>query len=294
MLVQDKLQSGEHFTEVDRRIADYLLARGEGLRGETVRQIAARLYVAPSSVMRLAQKLGYDGFNALRDDYLKEIEYLSSHFRQLDPNYPFAKGDAEGVMIGKMLALHQEILADCRSLLTPAALRQAVDLLARARRICLFGTGTHMGVAADFVEKMAKIGREVCPISQTDLALWKALASGGDTCFILFSYTGETTAALSLARQLKKQGIPFIAVTSYGANSLSALGDCVLYLSTREKLTQNLGAFGTTVSMVFLLDLLYSCLFARDYDRSLVFKMPDTDLYDGRHSKNPILEDDAP
>ena len=43
MLVQDKLQSGEHFTEVDRRIADYLLARGEGLRGETVRQIAARL-----------------------------------------------------------------------------------------------------------------------------------------------------------------------------------------------------------------------------------------------------------
>ena len=206
MLVQDKLQSGEHFTEVDRRIADYLLARGEGLRGETVRQIAARLYVAPSSVMRLAQKLGYDGFNALRDDYLKEIEYLSSHFRQLDPNYPFAKGDAEGVMIGKMLALHQEILADCRSLLTPAALRQAVDLLARARRICLFGTGTHMGVAADFVEKMAKIGREVCPISQTDLALWKALASGGDTCFILFSYTGETTAALSLARQLKLAG----------------------------------------------------------------------------------------
>ena len=31
MLVQDKLQSGEHFTEVDRRIADYLLARGEGI-----------------------------------------------------------------------------------------------------------------------------------------------------------------------------------------------------------------------------------------------------------------------
>ena len=106
MLVQDKLQSGEHFTEVDRRIADYLLARGEGLRGETVRQIAARLYVAPSSVMRLAQKLGYDGFNALRDDYLKEIEVHSSLERL--PAYPsptWFPSESTNMVVGTTLTL---------------------------------------------------------------------------------------------------------------------------------------------------------------------------------------------
>lgn len=292
MLVQEKLQNREHFTEVDHRIADYILEQGAELKKETVRQIAAKLYVAPSSVIRLSRKLGYQGFNQLREDYLKEVEYLSSHFRQLDPNFPFEKGDGESVMIGKMLSLHQEILEDCRTLLTPEILKQAVDLLDKAERIFLFGSATHMGAGADFMEKMSKIGRDVCTLTHGDMAFWKALNSRENVCFVLVSYTGETVTAVQLARQLKKRGIPTIAITSYGNNSLSQACDCSLYLSTREKLIQNLGPFGTTLSLVFLFNLLYSDLFSRRYEECFRKKVSNARVYDGRHSSNPILEDD--
>lgn len=291
MLVQEKLQSRENFTQIDHRIADYILERGAELKKETVRQIAAKLYVAPSSVMRLARKLGYQGFNQLREDYLREVEYLSSHFRQVDPNFPFSPGDGEGIMIGKMLSLHQEILEDCRSLITPELLKQAADLLDSADEIYLFGSGTHMGVAEDFVEKMSKIGRSITPITQGDIAFWKALNSTPKTCFVLVSYTGETGTALHLARQLKKQGLPTIAITSYGNNSLSSACQCSLYLSTREKLIQNLGPYGTALSLVFLFNLLYSTIFARKYQENLQRKVTNARIYDGRHSSNPILED---
>lgn len=292
MLVQEKLQNRENFTQIDHRIADYILEQGTGLKKMTVRQIAAKLYVAPSSVIRLARKLGYQGFNQLREDYLREVEYLSSHFRRLDPNFPFSEGDREGVMIGKMLSLHQEILEDCRSLITPELLKQATDLLETADRIFLFGSATQMGAAADFVEKMSKIGRNVYPLTQGDMAFWKALNSTEKTCFILVSYTGETGTAVHLARQLKKRGIPTIAITSYGNNSLSSSCRSSLYLSTREKLIQNLGPYGTPLSLIFLFNLLYSNLFAREYEENLHRKVTNARIYDSRHSSNPILEDD--
>ena len=63
MLVKEKLQDRERFSDIDSRIADYMLERQERLREDSVRQIAKKLYVAPSSVIRFCQKLGYVGFN---------------------------------------------------------------------------------------------------------------------------------------------------------------------------------------------------------------------------------------
>lgn len=291
MLVHEKLRKGENFTQVDRLIADYLLAAGDSLRKETVREVGEKLYVAPSSVVRLCKKIGYRGFNEFKEAYLKEAVYLASHFQQLDANYPFRPGEEPEVLAGKMLALHQEILADCHALLSSESLRQAVELVAQSRVVYMFGSGTQMGVAADFAEKMSKIGRDVYPISQNDMIMWKAANAGPDHCFILISYTGETSTALHLARLLQKRKIPTIAITSYGSNTLSGLCRCSLYLSTREKLVKNLGPFGTTLSMVYLLDLIYSCIFSRDYQENLHRKITNAAIYDGRHSKNPVLED---
>ena len=58
MLVKEKLLDREHFSEIDERIADYMLERQEKLKEDSVRRIAKRLYVAPSSVIRFCQKLG--------------------------------------------------------------------------------------------------------------------------------------------------------------------------------------------------------------------------------------------
>lgn len=289
MLVLEKLENRENFTEIDTRIADHILRTGEGLKEESVRQISELLYVAPSTVIRFAQKLGYQGFEALKADYLKEITYLSSHFKEVNPNYPFAAGDTETVIIGKLLSLHEEILKDCRSLLTSEILASATKILMDAEVIYLFGTATQMGTAQSFVEKMGKIGREAYAIPQRDEIFWRSFGVKRKCCFILVSYTGETTTVIELARQLKRQNIPAIALTSYGNNTLSSLCTCCMYVSTREHLRDNIGPFGTPVSMQFLLDTLYSSFFVKHYEKNLKQKLEYNRLHDGRHSDNPIL-----
>ena len=290
MLVKEKLQNREYFSDIDSRIADYILDMEERLRDTSVRKMARELYVAPSTIIRFCQKVGYEGFNDLREDYLKEVEYLSSHFKSLDPNFPFDKGDKEITAAGKIEVLYEEILRDCRSLLTPEILKKAVDVIDRATEIYAFTLGPQMGLVEIFQDKMARVGKMVHACSRIGEGYYEASCCQETAAFIIISYTGETEIGLKITKKAKERGIPTIAITYYGNNSLSKVCDVCLYVSTREKLVKNLGTFGLNVSVMYLLDVLYAGYFNRDYDKHYQTKVKVARECDGRHSDNPILE----
>ncbi len=296
MLVKEKLQDRERFSDIDSRIADYMLERQERLREDSVRQIAKKLYVAPSSVIRFCQKLGYVGFNELREEYLKELLYLSSHFQTLDPNFPFDRQDKDMTVANKIGVLYEEIVRDCQSLLNPEVLGKVIRLLRAAPRIYICASSAQLGVAEVFRDKMMKIGRLVHICNQADEGFYHASYCEAGSLFFLISYTGETKRVLKAAKKVRERGLSSVAVTSYGSNTLSSMCAVSLYVSTREKLIKNLGAFGINVSVMYLLDVVYAGYFNRDYDQHLADKIKysseseEAGKREGRHSSNPILE----
>ena len=108
----------------------------------------------------------------------------------------------------------------------------------------------------------------------------------------MLSYSGETSGDLRIAQQAKSAGAPVIALTSFGRNSLAELADVTLHVSTREKLVEKLGCFGMSISTMLLLDVIYSCVLALDYDRNVINRVTVTRGYEiYRDSSNPILHD---
>ncbi len=290
MLVKEKLQNREYFSDIDSRIADYILDMKERLRDVSVRKMARELYVAPSTIIRFCQKVGYEGFNDLREDYLKEVEYLSSHFKSLDPNFPFDKGDREITVANKIEVLYEEILRDCKSLLEPETLKRAVDMIHRAGEIYVCTLGPQMGLVEIFQDKMARVGKMVHTSTRIGEGYYQACYCQKTAAFMIISYTGETNVGLKIGKKAKERGISTMAITSYGNNSLSEMCDVCLYVSTREKLVKNLGTFGLNVSVMYLLDVLYAGYFNRDYDSHYREKVKVAKECDDRHSDNPILE----
>ena len=290
MLVKEKLQNREYFSDIDCRIADYILDMQEKLQDKSVRKMAGELYVAPSTIIRFCQKVGYDGFNDLREDYLKEVEYLSSHFKSLDPNFPFDKRDKEITVANKIEILYEEILRDCRSLLEPETLKRAIDMMDRAPEVYVCTLGAQMGLGEIFQEKMARVGKMIHLCTRMGEGYFQACYCQDKTGFIIISYTGETQIGLKIGKKARERGFPTVAITSYGNNSLSRLCDVCLYVSTREKLIKNLGSFGFNVSVMYLLDVLYAGYFNRDYDRHYREKVKVSSEGEDRHSDNPILE----
>ena len=102
----------------------------------------------------------------------------------------------------------------------------------------------------------------------------------GDACFILISYTGETQNCIRMARKLNERNIDFITITSFGTNTLSSLSHCILHVSTREKIRNNLGTFSMNLSTLYLLDLLYSMYFSLNYEENKKKKIEISDEYE--------------
>ena len=82
MLIQDLLKNQDTFSDSEKQIADYFLNQKEALRKQGARKIAAAVYVAPSSVVRFCQRLGFGGLEDFREQYLEELYYHNkkSHY----------------------------------------------------------------------------------------------------------------------------------------------------------------------------------------------------------------------
>lgn len=110
-MIIEQLQEKAGFSPIECSVADLLLEEGEGLRNQSARSIAAKLYTAPSTITRLCKRMGYSGYGEFRDLYLDELRYLTGSFTSIDANRPFNKDDESRTIAAKLGALYRE--TDC-------------------------------------------------------------------------------------------------------------------------------------------------------------------------------------
>jgi len=298
MLLIQILKRGEHFSNIDSIIAAFILEKGMDLSTETVRSIAENTYVSPATVMRFFQRLGYNGYRAFKKDFLEELTYFSSHFQQIDPNIPFLAQDDGKMRTNKLAALFKETIDDVLSLADYAMLQKADQALIKAELVYVYSAGIQIGLCEIFKDKMIKIGKTVIVSNVIDELYYSACFTQKEAAFILVSYSGETKNILEVAAKLKERKISCIAITSYGNNTLSKYSDCCLYVSTRERLNAKIGDFGFNISVLFLMDVLYSYSFASDYFGNYQNRQSFLTSFEQNRGdmkkliRNPILMDD--
>ena len=77
-----------------------------------------------------------------------------------------------------------------------------------------------------------------------------------------------------------------------GDNSLKKYAQCVLTISTREKLHSKIANFTTEYSIELILNTLYSCVFLHNYQKNLDTKISITkQLEISRHSTSYTLNE---
>lgn len=293
MLIQNVLKKKEQFSYVESLIADYILVQQDDLANQSARFIAKQINTAPSTVIRLCQKIGYEGFNDFKQAFLQEIDYLSSHFDEINPNYPFDYNDKNIVVANKMGQLYHEIINDTLSLIDHDILQSSINILNKSKTIYVCSSGVQSDLAKTFKDKMLKIGKNVIVESKMDEAFYMASFCECDSVFLMISYSGETEQMLRIAKKLTERKIPVIGITTYGGNSLSNLANYTLAVSTREKLISNLGSFSMNLSTLFLLDILYMNIFNDNFQTNFNNKTNSSKEFEKfRKSNNPMLKDE--
>lgn len=291
MLLQEKMKTTD-FSPSERIVADFILEKQELIQDYTTTMIAGETYTSPSVLVRIAKKLGFNGFNELKKAFLEEVQYLKHNFQNLDANQPFTSRDSIMNIAAIITRLKQESLNDTLSLLHHDTLQKAVLLLQKSSAIKVFALSNLTFQAEEFVHKLRHIGLRAETYSTSNTLLQEAKMSTATDCAVCISYSGETPELIYVAKLLRQNRVPLIVISSVGENSLTRLGNVVLQVATREKSYSKIGAFTSLESISLLLDILYSCLFRTDYDKHYAYKVNLSKATEFRQIDNAIIQDE--
>ena len=257
-----------HSSESEAIIIDYILKNGDQIKNMTISQIAKVTYTSAPLLIRIAKKLGYPGWNAFKEAYLKELEYLYAN-RKIDASIPFIVSDDIMTIAQNISLLEVETIQDTLALLKHDDLQKAMQLIRHRKSIDIYAVSTYIYLAETFRQKMQRIQKNVNLCRLTGDAKIQVAMSTNQTCAILISYSGRTQFIIEAAKKLKNKGTSIIAITSIADNELSHLADVTLRMSSREMIHTKIGDFASTQSVKCLLDILYSCIFSIDYQHNL-------------------------
>lgn len=251
-----------------KTIRAFILQERQHLHEYSIQEIADRTYTSKAALVRFAKELGFSGWREFLKEFTEEQNYQTSHYTDIDPNFPFNAASSKKDIVRLICDLQVESLLDTADLMDRAPLEEIVDLMQGCNRIALFGLNPNLSLAELFKRKMLTIGRQIETPTLGDTGLLASTLTERD-CAIIISYSGNNLAHTTVAilPQLEKMRVPVIALTSDGDNLLREKARYTLTISSRERLYSKISTFSTETSILYILNVLFSCYFARDYEK---------------------------
>lgn len=292
MSIMTQLEFELDFSQSEKEIGRYILNHGDEVLSMSVKELAQKTYTSPATIVRLCKKIGLEGYNDFKIKYSAELQYDLHHGDRVDVNFPFDKDDNETMICHKLANLSQEVIAETIKLIDFHVLHQIVELLYRSQNIDIYGSGNSLLAAMSFQHKMMRIQRNVNLKVLHGEQVFMTYNSNKKRIAMIISYSGETNELIQFAQTLKEKKTPLIVLTSIGDNRLSHYADYVLNIGSREKIFTKIAPFASQTSMEYLLNVIFSCIFQKDYEQNIQNKISYDKKNDARHPLSSPISDE--
>ena len=172
MEVADRIgRASTSLTNAERRVAEVVLANPQLVAFGTVADLAEGAGSGAATVVRLATKLGYEGFSALQASVQQDLA------NQLRPAAERIRDPAVHDSLSRHLQLELGNVQTTLGELDQGALSDVVDHLADpARRIFVLSGDASKGVATQFVGDLDALRANVTLIDGNDVAVRRTVA----------------------------------------------------------------------------------------------------------------------
>ena len=266
MLVKEKVKNREKFTPTENQISDYILEHPREVIDMSLDQLAAKLYVSKSTIIRFCKKLGFRGHKELCVQLAKETNSFLVDDGSLSFQNRIRKGDTVASAAQKILAMNYQLLTDTYNDLDLKAVEKAAELIAQYRKVRLYGIGSERSNLFDFGSRLEHIGMDVGYNLGSDNELDRAAKQETDRVAVIACYQGKARLLGQLARILSKRHIPVIMIIGPSFGSLSKYAAVALHTAYMED--PMFEGSGTNIGMQMVIDTLYAAVFLHDYDKN--------------------------
>ena len=190
--------------------------------------LAMKIGTSDATIIRATQALGYSGLDDLRRQLADELRASLSPAARIARTLGAVKNDVVSTL-GVMIDIHVQALERLRQDIKPAQFETAIDLLARARRVVVFGIGPSSALADYFSIQLGRFGMESESLTHTGLLFADELhrLKEGDLVVAL-AYSRVYKEIEALLAQSRRLGVPRILLTDSLAAALGGQVDLVL------------------------------------------------------------------
>jgi DNA-binding MurR/RpiR family transcriptional regulator len=250
-----------------RRVAEAVLRDPAGSAELPIGRLAQQCATSAATVMRFCRSAGFRGYPELRLALARETgREDAGDGVALSPDID--PGDSLAEVVAKIAFTDAAAVQDTAATLDLDALAAAVDAVAAARRVDVYGLGASGFVGQDLQQKLHRIGLLAFAWPDPHAALTSAALLDTDSVAIAISHTGTTTDTVDALRIARESGARTIAVTNFVPSPLTGCADLVLATAARET-TFRSGAMASRIAQLAVIDCLFVGVAQRSYDRTI-------------------------
>lgn len=252
----------------ERNAAEYLLANSRDVLECNIRELAAKIYVSPSTIVRLCQRLGFDGYKEFRQAVVYELALYQS--RTKTALEEFSPDDSLKEIAEKVTYRNIKSLEETHNLLDLEELEACVRLISSAENIFLFGIGASFSVAKDAYLKFLRVGKNCHAGEDWHVQQLYSKNAKPTDVGIVISYSGETMEMIECTKNLIENHVPIVSITRFAASRLVSMSDHVLYTSDSESIFR-VGAISSRTAQLNMIDMLYMSYISLNYDACMKY-----------------------
>ncbi len=246
-----------------QRAARWVRSNGPVLALRSMRSAAVQAGVSPATMTRLARRLGFDSFGALREPYVDRLAGGAAL-----PALPYARraralqrregADHLGQLgqLGQLQAANVTAVARRNS---AAAIERVADRLLRAERVHFLGLRVCHGVAFQMHYAYGLLSANGALVTDLGGTLADQVAQIGRSHVLLaISQSPYTRATVESVRQAQAQGATVIALTDNALSPIARVADHTLLFDTASN-----SFFHSTTGALALVECVLATVSAR-------------------------------
>jgi DNA-binding MurR/RpiR family transcriptional regulator len=194
----------------DKKIAQFLLETPERFADASVKKVARMAGVSDATVVRFGKNLGCSGFKDLK---LIVVQYLATKQALTDAGQtPMAS--QTGSYVEQIHLSAVAVLAQAAHNLRLEKLDAAAQVVSRARRVFIYGTGGSSGIlATELHNRLFRLGITTTAFTNNYLQRMSASTLGADDAIIIISSTGRPRSLHESMELARHYGAKCVVIT---------------------------------------------------------------------------------
>lgn len=245
----------------EHRLAAYIMEHSHAVVSMGITELARESQTSAATISRFCKSLHFEGYT----DFKMKLSADLAQTQHPNQYQDIVAGNSFKGIVAAMESNHLRSISDTTRLIDLKQLKLAVDALAGARQIDLYGVATSGVVAQDFYQKLIRIGKRASAFPDPHMQITTASTMISGDVALAISYSGETSETIAALTCAKEHGATTISLTKYGANTLSNLSDIKLFCSTLEEGMRR-GDMASRIAQLHVIDVLFTCLVSQHFD----------------------------